>query len=407
MEVPGHRYVYGNQQVEGHDVWTSPGQLDNAGDDMSGMRRNIGRILCGTVLALTATLALAAGSGPISGHNGHGASLLFDDDDVRAIPTGAWDRDWVWFGDAYGFRAGRHTITADGSGTAYVIVQAQDANENSTWVAGVVKGTTTSSPQTVYQYAYDSAQDYEIPYGIALAPNAIGTGSTRIDAGDVVLLSDAVTGDGTSERNLGTLIQAVDPDDAAATLRTVYSTNTWLGRDLILDVANGRLLVTRGRYITRVEHASGSWSATTEDVAALDGGGSVFAIDDEGDLYADSEGGPNAYIARIDTTSWTVSDATWANPKGAGASYANHDIQGLTFDRLGNFWIADFNPKKSSSHFITKRNKKGKFPYKKRIAGWNKPDQMRTLQTGADGRFYAIMRNHSNETSGYGVYAID
>jgi hypothetical protein len=370
------------------------------------------RVFLGMMILTAASAALASGAGPITGYNGHAATCLFDSDDIGALSE--WSGYAIEVGST-NFYAGKTTIAADENGMAYTYVRGQGSDYYDA-VVGIVAGN-GSSLSTIYYNPYDGSGDWDMPSGLAIAPFSVGSGDARIDSGDIVMLCSTLRDYGTQDERYGTLIQAFDPADAEGTLRDLYYTEDFTpGGYIFLDPTTGSIVIPRGNSIEHIafDADDGAFVRTTgtNDVS-FGVGGSIWAMDAAGDLYTDKrftdpDTGKNDYrVIRLDGTNGDLLDDAYADPKGAPNNYANHKMGGFTFDSAGKFWLADWKKKKSPSHFISKMNNKGSFPYGKRVAGWDDGSdrEMKTLQIGLDDVLYAIVQDHPGGR--WAVWAID
>lgn len=355
--------------------------------------------------------AVAADVALIEGQNGHTATKLFDEDDVRALSS-AWDREVVTFGDAY--HRYDHWIAGDEGGAVYVIAKAEDLSGPSHWIGGVLGGDDADSLDEVLVYPYGGGTDWTNPRSLGLAEFSVGEDDVRIDEGDIVLLCDVWTGFDTEDEAQTSVVVAFDPTEADPTPRVLYEADAWIGGDLLLDTTNQRIVLPVYGGFVRLDYDEddGVFLATTVSVSYSSLGGRVFATDGNGALYTermfldpDRDYRKDWLIAAYSTGNGALLDDDYADPIGAPNNYANHDIQGFAFAGNGKLWLADFKKNKSPDHFIAKANNKGKFPYKKRVAGWSGGTEARGIAFGLDGMLYAIGRTGGFE--GYAVYAID
>ncbi len=369
-------------------------------------------VAAGAALLLMTSFALAGGTGTITGENGHTATSLFDLDDVMAMPE--WDRMTGWLGST-NWNQGLHTVAADSDSTVYVTVRAQDDTDEST-VVGIVAGSSAATLETVYRIQYDGSGDFDMPAAIGLATFSVGSGAARIDEGDIVLLNHTLRNYDTADEYYGTLLQVFDPSDADGTIRTLYETDEYVAGDVLLDPTTKTLIIPRGDFFERLsydpdEGAQGGFVLSTTFIDdPLTKGATMWALDSNGDLHTDTyeriDGKDDWFVTKIEGATGDILDARFANPKGAPNNYAKHKIGGFAFDASDKFWLADWIKSKSPDHFISKKNKKGKIPYKRRIAGWGKNGtaNMKTLQMGLDGVLYSVVQGDSGA---YAVWAID
>lgn len=378
-----------------------------------GWRARMGwRALVVPLLCLAVSVVSASTGGPITGHNGTLTTFLFDSDDISDLSE--WSGYDLVVGSSNWY-AGKATLAADAAGTVYTIVRGDNPDDFYDAVVGVVAGDGTAL-DTVYYNPYDGSGDWDMVNALALSPFSVGSGSARIDAGDVVLLSSTLRDYGEETERYGLLIQAFDPEDAAGTIRDLYYTeDASPGGFIFLDASTNSIVLPWGNRFERIAYdaGSGEWALTTVsfDSDASLNNGSVWAMDGNGDFYTDwkdySSGSRDYRIKKIDGSTGELVTATYADPTGAPKSYGNHKIGGFSFDSNGKMWLADWKKSKSPSHFIAKRKNNGKFSYKKRIAGWEDSSNrdMKTLHCGADGVLYAIMRDQGAGT--YAVWSID
>ena len=97
-------------------------------------------------------------------------------------------------------------------------------------------------------------------------------------------------------------------------------------------------------------------------------------------IYKVDPYGDNDYV-RVGTTKWN----------GVSKSISS------TFDENEKFWSVD---KKGADHFLAKQNKRGKLPFKKRIAEWNATDECARLVEleESEGRLYALVLETGTST---------
>lgn len=200
----------------------------------------------------------------------------------------------------------------------------------------------------------------------------------------------------------------------------MFETEEFRAWDLLLDPSTDSIILPRGDYFERLEFDAddGFVLSATMLEASFSRGGLIWAIDGNGDLYTDtystvinSKGNviDEWLIARFDGATGELLDDAFADPSGAPNNYSYHKIGGFTFDAVDGFWLADFKKGKSPDGFISKANKKGKLPYKKRIAGWTRlgttDTALTSLQTGLDGLLYAVVR--TGPSGAEGIWSID
>ncbi len=363
-------------------------------------------------MLMAVSLASAAGSNTVSGHSGHTASLLFDGDDVAAITE--WDRDNIEFGAERGhITAGHHAIATDEDDTTYVVVSAQDDADPEflTLLSGIVACDDAGNVSSVYRTAYDGGADFDIFNAVGVATFSVGSGDARIDDGDVVVMGRAIRG--LPNNTSGTIILAFDPDDVEDSIRVVYETADFQANDMLLDPTTESIVLPVSGAFMRLTYDTNTSEFEADEVqidSAINFGGELWGIDGSGNLYIDARETivgttkRDWFIYQIDPDTGDTLDDRFANPTGSPAKgYSDHQIAGFAFDSNGKFWLADWKKSKNPGHFLSKANGKGKFPYKKRIAGWT-DHSVRSVTIAPDGRFYLYV---TTSTSPDEVWVVD
>ena len=366
------------------------------------------------VLLVAAPLALAGSATVITGQNGHAVECLFDTNDLANLS--AWDDPdlGLSFGQIWKWNGSFHSLAADESGYVYAIangetysVGGESSSDEPKAVAGVVRGSAASSLETIYSYAYDGGNEWKRPYSLALAASDSDTFGGLVVAGEVLLLSTYSTGILSGPIESTTLIEVFDPSDADNTIRTLYEAESFVGNEMLLDLEHEVIWIPSSAGFARLTYDETLDGIVSTTLALTEGiSPSIQGIDNVGNLHVVDEkfdGAIGKFVTTVRIVDSDGSTTAVAYPKGT-----EYGIHGFTFDAKGKLWLADHKKKKSNPHYLTKANKRGKFPWKKRIADWGSGTDVRILVTGGDGLFYVIARaKDAGGDSVFGVYAID
>jgi len=348
------------------------------------------------LLLVAVLLALATGAGALDGANGHTTTEVLSVEDVTEdLPE--WDLPLFWFGND-NFVAGKphHEIAVDGSGKIYVVVAGWDPDGDGYLGAattGVVSadGSTLETVQSS-SFGYNSAGTVFTSSWQAVV--IADFSNDLVDDGDLLLvrsISDYSNNSGSVE----VYVLPADGSDDPELIFELTDTRTPWQADLVA-AADGTLFL-RGFGVHRLDYASGAYSG--DRVLGHDlSSNFAMVLGPDGYLYGHLNIPNDKTIYRVDPDGLDSYEAF------ATAQYYSSQTSGLAFDAKDKLWVATFHKKKTPRNYLAKMNKKGKFPWRKRIAEWGYDgtsgyEGMRTLLTGGDGELYAVVYDFENGLS--------
>ena len=344
-----------------------------------------GTAIWATAILLVATgIALAAGSSSrLKGVGGNVPTLLFDKDDVRAYLADDWDYDYLSLGyQSHGGTGENRTLAVADTSTApvlYLPVQAKDLDANPVegWV-GIIKvtmdGDTVDAMETVLResWAFDaSGSDWFWTWtGLAVAYDDCGP---DVSEGDLLLArTERVSNADPANPKYALILYGLDPDNPSrlATMRDgsggILLNDTLYEYDATPDAFTSSTFLTSYAFLTR------------------------YAVGDDGYLYGALDVSPLNGMHQVDPTG----DDDYVKVGTIKNTGATKGGASSAFDANGKLWFFDYKSK-TLTYYLTKMNKKGKFPFRKRIVeyGGNSGtgSRLAELETGPDGSFYAVV----------------